>query len=317
MPRTLPPVQAIRTEIDARFPCDRDLVEVIEDVARPAARPIIQTAVEAEVEAFLRPRPLPSRRHHLRRPQRRDEGAAWSPQRALPDHRQDQQRADHHRPPAAARHHREVRLPPVRHRRQPHPHAGRSSSSPSRAACPRVTSKTRWPTRSAQKPRCPSPRPRPSARPSSPSTTPGAAATGIELDYLFCDASHFNMHDGSRAEPILAAWGITAPSKPVFISPARRRLGVHRRLARLPHQPDRSRPAPAATPRLRGAPGLISAAEQTFPSSLHQRCLPHRARTELAKANAADQPAAKAAYGQNFYLSSLSDDIKPGQHLND
>ncbi|MFD0480562.1 transposase [Nonomuraea thailandensis] len=87
-----------------------------------------------------------------------------------------------------------------------------------------MTSKTRWPTRSAQKPRCPSPRPRPSARPSSPSTTPGAAATGIELDYLFCDASHFNMHDGSRAEPILAAWGITAPSKPVFISPARRRL---------------------------------------------------------------------------------------------
>ncbi|MEU7894133.1 transposase [Nonomuraea sp. NPDC049152] len=41
--------------------------------------------------------------------------------------------------------------------------------------------------------------------------------TGIELDYLFLDASHFKMHDGRRAEPVLAAWGITTEGKPVFI----------------------------------------------------------------------------------------------------
>ncbi|MEV5407414.1 transposase [Thermopolyspora sp. NPDC052614] len=41
--------------------------------------------------------------------------------------------------------------------------------------------------------------------------------TGIELDHLFLDASHFRMHDGGRAEPILAAWGITVEGKPAFV----------------------------------------------------------------------------------------------------
>ena len=31
----------------------------------------------------------------------------------------------------------------------------------------------------------------------------------LELDYLFLDASMFKMHAGARAEPVLAAWGIT------------------------------------------------------------------------------------------------------------
>lgn len=37
----------------------------------------------------------------------------------------------------------------------------------------------------------------------------------VELDYLFLDGSHFKMHQGSRAEPVLAAWGITTAGKPV------------------------------------------------------------------------------------------------------
>ncbi|MBG0824767.1 transposase [Planomonospora sp. ID91781] len=41
--------------------------------------------------------------------------------------------------------------------------------------------------------------------------------SGIELDYLFVDASHFKMHDGQRAEPVLPAWGITVDGKPVFV----------------------------------------------------------------------------------------------------
>jgi len=32
---------------------------------------------------------------------------------------------------------------------------------------------------------------------------------GIELEYLFLDGSHFRMHPGARAEPVLCAWGIT------------------------------------------------------------------------------------------------------------
>jgi putative transposase len=51
--RRVSPTDAIRSEIDALFAGDRDLVEVLEDVARLGARLIIQTAVEAEVDAFL------------------------------------------------------------------------------------------------------------------------------------------------------------------------------------------------------------------------------------------------------------------------
>jgi putative transposase len=47
------PTHALRAEIDSLFAGGRDLVEVLEDVARLGARMIIQTAVEAEVEAFL------------------------------------------------------------------------------------------------------------------------------------------------------------------------------------------------------------------------------------------------------------------------
>jgi putative transposase len=32
---------------------------------------------------------------------------------------------------------------------------------------------------------------------------------GLHLDYLLLDASMFKMHPGARAEPVLAAWGIT------------------------------------------------------------------------------------------------------------
>src|SRR5664280_2071929 len=47
------PTDRIRGEIDALFDGQRDLSEIIEDVARLGARLIIQTAVEAEVEVFL------------------------------------------------------------------------------------------------------------------------------------------------------------------------------------------------------------------------------------------------------------------------
>ena len=39
----------------------------------------------------------------------------------------------------------------------------------------------------------------------------------IMLDYLFLDASFFRMHPGSPAEPVLAAWGISTEGKPVFV----------------------------------------------------------------------------------------------------
>jgi transposase-like protein len=39
----------------------------------------------------------------------------------------------------------------------------------------------------------------------------------LSLDYLFLDASHFRMHPGSPATPILVAWGITTEGKPVLV----------------------------------------------------------------------------------------------------
>jgi transposase-like protein len=37
--------------------------------------------------------------------------------------------------------------------------------------------------------------------------------SGVRLDYLFLDASHFRMHPGAPAEPVLAAWGIDVDGK--------------------------------------------------------------------------------------------------------
>lgn len=47
------PSDRIRTEIDALFAADRDMAEVLEDVARLGARLILQTALEAEGTEFL------------------------------------------------------------------------------------------------------------------------------------------------------------------------------------------------------------------------------------------------------------------------
>ena len=49
-----------------------------------------------------------------------------------------------------------------------------------------------------------------------------------------------------------------------------------------------------------GAPGLVSAVEQTFPGSLRQRCTIHRARNVLAKVPVSAQAEVKAAYWQIF-----------------
>src|SRR6478672_1989308 len=99
---------------------------------------------------------------------------------------------------------------------------------------------------------------------------------GVTLDYLFPDASFFRMHPGSPAEPVLAAWGITTGGKPAFIGLA----------------PGTGESADAwagfladltgrglACPLLvisDGAPGLIATIEQAYPKALRQRCLIHR-----------------------------------------
>jgi len=136
---------------------------------------------------------------------------------------------------------------------------------------------------------------------------------GITLDYLYLDASFFRMHPGSPAEPVLAAWGITTGGKPAFTGLA----------------PGTGEPADAwhdfladlkdrglASPLLvisDGAPGLIAAIEQAFPKALRQRCLIHRARNILAKVPAGMQAEVKDAYWAIFDTGELK--TPPGPKL--
>jgi transposase-like protein len=124
--------------------------------------------------------------------------------------------------------------------------------------------------------------------------------SGIRLDYLFLDASHFKMHPGSQAEPVLAAWGIDTDGKPVFVG-----LG-----AAASESTDAWEDflgdlvARGLRPPLLvisdGAPGLLAAIEHHFPKSLRQRCVIHRLRNALAKVSVADQAAFKAGWWAIF-----------------
>ena len=106
---------------------------------------------------------------------------------------------------------------------------------------------------------------------------------GITLDYLYLDASFFRMHPGSPAEPVLAAWGITTGGKPAFIGLA---PGTGESADAwgdfLADLKDRGLACPLLVIS-DGAPGLIAAIEQAFPKALRQRCLIHRARNILER----------------------------------
>jgi len=131
-------------------------------------------------------------------------------------------------------------------------------------------------------------------------TWKGRRLDDVHLEYLFLDGSHFRYHDGARAEPVLAAWGITTEGTPVLV-------GL---------EPGASESTDAWADFLRGmvtrglrapllvvsdgAPGLIAGAELVFPHSLRQRCAIHRARNILAKVPVAHQTDVKAAYWAIF-----------------
>jgi transposase-like protein len=48
-------------------------------------------------------------------------------------------------------------------------------------------------------------------------TFKGRDLSGIELEYLYLDGSHFKFHQGAKAEPVLMPWGITTTGKPVLL----------------------------------------------------------------------------------------------------
>jgi putative transposase len=105
----------------------------------------------------------------------------------------------------------------------------------------------------------------------------------VELDYLFLDASFFRYHVGAAAEPVLAAWGITTEGTPVFVGlDTCAGESTDGWAAFLTDLGTRGLRCPLLVIS-DGAPGLISAVEQTMPAALRQRCLIHRARNLLSK----------------------------------
>jgi putative transposase len=122
----------------------------------------------------------------------------------------------------------------------------------------------------------------------------------VELDYLFLDASFFRYHVGAAAEPVLAAWGITTEGQPVFVGlDTCAGESTDGWAAFLTDLGARGLRCPLLVIS-DGAPGLISAVEQTMPAALRQRCLIHRARNLLSKVPKHAQGEVKADYWAIF-----------------
>jgi putative transposase len=136
------------------------------------------------------------------------------------------------------------------------------------------------------------------------------------LDYLFLDASMFKMHAGSRAEPVLAAWGITSDGKAVFVGLG---AGGAESTDAWGEFLDGLKKRGLRDPLLiisDGAAGLINAVESSFPRSLRQKCLIHRARNVLAKVPADAHDEIRDAYWATFDVDDLlTRGTQPGPKL--
>ena len=305
------PTDRIRGEIDALFDGQRELAEIIEDVARLGARLIIQTAVEAEVEVFLgraryqRKSDAPDARAGSRngftdvtiktttgpvtvaRPKLRGTTERFASQ--LFGTSVTKSNALESLVIAGF-----VRGLSVRDVENTLADALGAEAALSKSTVSRVCQAIgqefeRWSTRRLD---------------------------DLELDYLFLDASMFKMHPGARAEPVLAAWGITTTGAPVFVALA---TGGSESTDTWGEFLDELTARGLRPPLLvisDGAAGLINAAESSLPRSLRQRCLIHRARNFLAKIPAEHQSELRDAYWKLFDTDELlTAGISPGPEL--
>jgi putative transposase len=305
------PTDRIRGEIDALFDGQRELAEVIEDVARLGARLIIQTALEAEVEVFLRraryqrsaaveDARVGSRNGYcdatikttagpvtIERPKLRGTTEAFASQ--LFGKSVTKSNALESLVIAGF-----VRGLSVRDVENTLADALGAEAALSKSTVSRVCQAigeefTRWSARRLD---------------------------DVELDYLFLDASMFKMHPGARAEPVLAAWGITTTGAPVFIALA---AGGSESTDAWGDFLDELTGRGLRPPLLvisDGAAGLINAAESSLPRSLRQRCLIHRSRNLLAKVPAEAQTEMRDAYWAIFDTDTLiAAGMTPGHDL--
>jgi putative transposase len=295
------PAEKIRAEIDALFDGERELGEVIEDVARLGARLIIQTALEAEVEVFLgraryqRAAGLEGAARGMRngycpatikttagpvtvaRPKLRGTTEVFASR--LFGKTITKSNALESLVIAGF-----VRGLSVRDVENTLADALGAEATLSKSTVSRICQAigdefTAWSSRRLD---------------------------GLQLDYLFLDASMFKMHPGARAEPVLAAWGITTDGAPAFVALA---AGGSESADAWGGFLDELRSRGLRPPLLvisDGAAGLINAAESVLARSLRQKCLIHRARNVLAKVPAAAQDEVRAAYWAIFDTDALT-----------
>jgi hypothetical protein len=205
------PTARLRADIDELFSSDRELSSILEDVARLSVRLMMQVAVEAEVDEFLG-RVRYERRDDDDRPGSRN---GWQPPATV---KTTMGPVELQRPKlrgtdeafcsrlfgagvtrtnaleslvisgwvrGLSERDIEAALAEVLG-----PEAALSKSTVSRI-CQRIrTEFDAWKTRGLSE---------------------------VRLDYLFVDGSHFKMHPGAPAEPVLAAWGIDTDGKPVLV----------------------------------------------------------------------------------------------------
>ena len=134
----------------------------------------------------------------------------------------------------------------------------------------------------------------------------------LDIDYLFLDGSHFRMHDGSRAEPVMVAYAITTVGQPVLVAvePAASE-STDAWADFLGGLTNRGLKVPLLTI-TDGAKGLINAVDTSLHGSLRQRCLIHRCRNVLAKIPVGHQDSIKAEFWAIFDI-----DTQPGQEAVD
>jgi putative transposase len=311
VPARVSPTDRIRGEIDALFDGSREIGEVIEDVARLGARLIIQTAVEAEVDVFL------GRARYQRRAE-------------VPDARAGSRNGYCDATIKTTAGPVTVARPKLR---------GATEAFASRLFGKSVTKSNALEslviagfvrglsTRDVGNTLADALGAEAALSKSTVSRVCQAIAAefeawssrrldDLELDYLFLDASMFKMHPGARAEPVLAAWGITTAGAPIFVALA---VGGSESTDAWAGFLDELTGRGLRPPLLvisDGAAGLINATESSLPRSLRQRCLIHRCRNYLAKVPAEAQQQMREAYWAIFDTDDLiAAGLVPGGEL--
>ena len=166
MSKRISPAQRLQAEIDEVFAGGEDLAGAIEQVAVLGARLLLQTAIEAEVAAFLG-----RDRYERAAPSEGCQGWGWR-NGYCPTHGEDHRGPGDAATAEGARHHRAVRLPAVRDGGDEDQRAGVAGDRRVEADCSLPMWRPRWSRRSASRPRCRSRRcrgcvreiPRPSSR---------------------------------------------------------------------------------------------------------------------------------------------------------